>query len=388
MVTGQKAFEGKSRLSVASAILEIEPKAISSVKPLTPYALDHVIRRCLAKDREQRWQTARDLKLELQWIGESRSLGTLAAMTETTDSRPRVGKLLFWAAVSLVIAAITGMAAWMLKPTPRQLVSRTVITLPPGQRLASSKPAVALSDDGTQLAYVAIAGDTQQIYLRSMDNPQPRPIPGTQGGTNQFFSPDGQWLGFFADQKLKKISVSGEAVVTLGEAGKPHGATWSSQGMIAFSAAQIAPLQQLPEAGGKPQSVTRFERGEVSHRGPDFLPGGKALLFAATRGSYNWTNAQVAVQSLESGERRNLLKRSGIPSICVLGPLVIRAGRKSSGGAVRCAEISDHRYGCARDRGCLAIKDERNGSIQRFSIGITGLCSRRRTRGPTQASVG
>ena len=327
MVTGQKAFEGKSRLSVASAILEREPKAISSVKPLTPYALDHVIRRCLAKDREQRWQTARDLKLELQWISESRSQGTLAATTETPDSRPRMAKLLIWAAVSLVIAALTGLAAWMSKPTPRQLVSRTVITLPPGQRLAElDELAVALSNDGTQLAYVAIAGDTQQIYLRSMDNPQPRPIPGTQGGTNPFFSPDGQWLGFFADQKLKKISVNGEAVVTLGEAGKPHGATWSSQGMIAFSAAQIAPLQQVPEAGGNPQSITRFERGEVSHRGPDFLPGGKALIFAATRGSYNWTNAQVAVQPLESGERRNLIKGAAYPRYASSGHLLYAQG--------------------------------------------------------------
>jgi serine/threonine-protein kinase len=323
MVTGRRAFEGKSRLSVASAILEREPRAITSIKPLTPYPLDHVIRRCLAKDKDQRWQTARDLKLELQWIADNRSQGTWAAATAVPDSRPRVGELLLWAAVSVLLAALTGLAAWMLKPIPRQLVSRTVITLPPGQRLAElEEPAVALSNDGTQLAYVAVQGDTQQIYLRSMDNPQPTPIPGTIGGTNPFFSPDGQWLGFFADQKLKKVSINGQAVVTLADAGKPHGATWGNEGIIAFSATQIASLQQVPEAGGTPRNITHFERGEVSHRGPDFLPGGKGLLFAATRGSYNWTNAQVAVQSLETGERRNLIKGAAFPQYASSGHLL------------------------------------------------------------------
>jgi eukaryotic-like serine/threonine-protein kinase len=327
MVTGERAFDGKSRLSVASAIVEREPKPISSIKPLTPYTLDHVIRRCLAKDRDQRWQTARDVKLELQWISDTRS-DVSAATTATLDSGPRTRKFLLWAALSMLLATLTGVAAWMLRPIPRPLVSSTVITLPPGQRLAElEEPAIALSSDGTQLAYVAVQGDTQQIYLRAMDNPQPRPIPGTVGGTNPFFSPNGQWLGFFANQKLKKVSVNGEALVTLADAGKPHGASWSTQGVIAFSSAQIAPLQQVPEAGGKAQAVTHFDRGEVSHRGPQFLPGGNALLFAATRGSYNWTNAEVSVQSLETRERRNLVKGAAFPQYAASGHLLyVQAG--------------------------------------------------------------
>jgi serine/threonine-protein kinase len=215
----------------------------------------------------------------------------------------------------VLIAAITGIAAWVLKPVPRQQVSRTVITLPPGQRLAElEEPALALSNDGTKLAYVAVQGDTQQIYLRSMDNPQPRALADTVGGTNPFFSPDGQWLGFFADQKLKKVSLNGDAVVTLTDVPtKPHGATWNSQGMIVYSSMQIGPLQQVSDSGGTPQNVTHFERGEVSHRGPDFLPGGKAFFFAATRGSYYWTNAKIAVQSLQTGERKNLIKGAAFP---------------------------------------------------------------------------
>ena len=324
MVTGQKAFEGKSRLSVASAVLEKEPEAIAKLKPLTPPVLDHVIRRCLAKQREDRWQSAHDLNLELQWVNDSRSQGTWIPGSATASPPTSARRLMLWAALSVLIAAITGIVAWMLKPIPRQQVSRAVITLPPGQHLAElEEPALALSNDGTKLAYVAVQGDTQQIYLRSMDNSQPRALADTVGGTNPFFSPDGQWLGFFADQKLKKISLNGEAVVTLADVPtKPHGATWSSQGMIVFSSMQVGPLQRVSASGGTLQDLTRFERGEVSHRGPDFLPGGESFFFAATRGSYYWTNARIAVQSLKSGERKDLIKGAAFPRYASSGHLL------------------------------------------------------------------
>ena len=144
-----------------------------------------------------------------------------------------------------------------------------------------SGPAVALSPDGTHLAYVARQGGTQQLYLRAMDSLEAKPIPGTEGAVNPFFSPDGQWLGFFAGGKLKKISVSGGAALTLGDAADPRGASWGSQGMIAFAPTQVAALQQVSDAGGAPQPLTRLEKGEDSHRWPEFLPGGKAVLFAA-----------------------------------------------------------------------------------------------------------
>jgi eukaryotic-like serine/threonine-protein kinase len=326
MVTGQKAFGGKSQLSVASAILEKEPESIRASRPLTPLALDHAISRCLAKDKEERWQTARDLKLELKWIGESGLQATLASRTATDDNRTSGRRALLWGTVSLLVAAITGVAAWMLKPTPPRLVSRTVITLPPGQRLAGlDEPALALSYDGTELAYVALEADTQQIFLRSMDNPQPRPIPGTQGASNPFFSPDGRWLAFFADQKLKKVSLTGEATVTLADVINPHGASWSSQGTIAFAAMQVAPVLQVPDAGGTPQPLTHFGQGEVSHRGPEFLPGGRTLLFVGARSSFSWDDAQIAVQSLVTGQRRDLMK-GAFPRYAPSGHLLYTQG--------------------------------------------------------------
>ena len=205
MVTGKKAFEGKSQLSVASAILEREPPAINSVKPLTPPTLDHAIRRCLAKDRDERWQTAKDLALELKWVAENGQLGLPESNVQSRRTRPSITMVLIWGGASLLLAAFAGLSAWMMKPVPSPAVGRAVITLPPGQRLAGlDETAIALSNDGTQLAYIALQGGTQQIYLRSMDNSQPRAMTGTEGASSPFFSPDGQWLGFFCGAKAEE----------------------------------------------------------------------------------------------------------------------------------------------------------------------------------------
>src|SRR5215469_7608976 len=324
MLTAKRAFEGKSQLSVASAILEKEPEAISTIKPLTPLALDHAIRRCLAKDREERWQTARDLGLELKWISESGSQTAPVSRTLTERVGTRGRNVLLWGAMSVLLASAAGVASWILKPAPLRPVTSSVITLPPGQRLtALDEPAVALSDDGTQLAYVALQGDTQRIYLRSMDNPQPRAIPGTEGAISPFFSPDGQWLGFFASQKLKKVPISGGAVVTLGEATSPHGASWSRRGTIAFGSLPIGPLQQTPEAAGTPQSLTHLEKSEVSHRMPEFLPGGESLLFVAGTTNFNWgSDTQIVAQSVGTTERRNLIKGAVSPRYASSGHLL------------------------------------------------------------------
>jgi eukaryotic-like serine/threonine-protein kinase len=322
-LAGQRAFPGKSQLSVASAILEKEPAPISTIKPLTPPALDHAIRRCLAKDPDERWQTARDLALELKWSAEGGSQLTSAPAGAAKGIRARWRRALLWGAASLLLAAITGLAVWSLKPSTPLPVSRTVITLPPGHRLAGlDQPALALSPDGTHLAYVAVQGGTQQLYLRAMDSLEARPILGTEGAFGPFFSPDSQWLGFFASTKLKKISVSGGAVQTLGDATLAHGESWSNQGTIAFSPATASFLQQVSEAGGPLQPLTRLAAGEVSHRWPEFLPGGKAFLFVASTSSFNWTNSQVAVQTLGTGERRNLVQGATHPRYATSGHLV------------------------------------------------------------------
>src|SRR4029077_15291854 len=219
MATGKKAFEGKTSASVMAKILETEPTPISTLQPMTPPALDRVIKTCLAKDPDERWQTACDLCRELKWIAESGASATAPAAA--TAERVRSSRR--WALLAglggVIVATLPGAAVWILKPTPPKPVTRTVITLPPGDRLVGpDQPALALSPDGRQLAYTAIRGVTSQLYLRSMDSQEARPISGTDRPREPFFSPDGQWIGFFAGGKLKKISLNGGAAVTLADA--------------------------------------------------------------------------------------------------------------------------------------------------------------------------
>jgi serine/threonine protein kinase/Tol biopolymer transport system component len=307
MATGKRAFEGKSQASVISAIMSSEPPPMSLLQPMTPPQLDRVVKKCLAKEPEKRWQAASDVCDELKWIAEGGSHITSASSVPVKGIRTFGRRALILSVATLLLGAvIASLATWNLKPSPPQPVSRLVINLPPGQQLAGldSGPAVALSPDGTHLAYVGRQGGIQQLYLRAVDSTEARPIPGTEGGVNPFFSPDGQWLGFLAGGKLKKVSVNGGAALTLGNAGNFYGASWGSQGMIAFAPANIAALQQVPDAGGAPQELTRLAKGEVTHRWPEFLPGGKAVLFTSSPITGNWTNAQVVVQSVVTGERR------------------------------------------------------------------------------------
>jgi serine/threonine-protein kinase len=329
MATGNRAFEGKSQASLIAAILEHEPSPMSSLQPMTPPALDRVVKRCLAKEPERRWQTASDLCEELKWIAEAGSQIMLASAVATKGIRALGRRGLILSVGTLLSAAVvTGLAVWNLKPSPPQPVSRVVINLPAGQQLAglNSGPAVALSHDGTHLAYVARQGSTQQLYLRAMDSLEAKPIPGTEDAVNPFFSPDGQWLGFFADGKLKKVSVSGGATLSLGDAVSPNGASWGSQGLIAFAPTNISTVQQMPDERGTPKPLSRIEKGENSHRWPEFLPGGKAVLFTAGSTAGIWTNAQVAVQSLGTGERRNLIQGATHPRYAPSGHLVYAQG--------------------------------------------------------------
>ncbi len=333
MATGKRAFEGKNQASVIGAILKDDPPPISTLQPMTPPALDRAVKKCLSKESEKRWQGASDLCDELKWIAEGGSQVTLAP-TAAGKGILTFGRraLLLSVGTLLLVAVLTGLAIWNLKPSPPpppRIVSRFTITLPPGQQLAGLEngPAVALSPDGTHLAYVARQGDTQQLYLRAMDSLEAKPIPGTEGAFNPFFSPDGQWVGFFAGGKLKKVSVSGGAALSLADTATPRGASWGSQGMIVcanLSASGV--LQQVSDAGGTPQALTRLEKGETDHGWPELLPGGKTVLFAAGTAGNNWTNAQVAVQSLGAGERRNLIQGGTNPRYTPSGHLVYAQG--------------------------------------------------------------
>src|ERR1700739_4208926 len=266
MASGKKAFEGKSQASLIAKILETEPAPISPLQPMTPPALDRVVKKCLAKEPEKRWQGASDICDQLKWIAEDSAPRAVPTAVPVASSRISRRWILASALACLLAAIFAATAVWILRSAPAhvaQPVTRTVITLPPGDRLVGpDQPALALSPDSQQLAYAAIRGGTQQLYLRAMDSSEARPMSGTEGASNPFFSPDGQWLGFFASGKLKKISVSGGVALTLADAQNAWGATWGSLGTIVFAPAPGPPLRQVSEAGGTVLSLAELEKGD------------------------------------------------------------------------------------------------------------------------------
>jgi eukaryotic-like serine/threonine-protein kinase len=329
MATGKRAFEGKTQASVIGAIMSADPPPISSLQPMTPPALGHVVKKCLTKDPDDRWHAAKDLCDELKWIagGSSQVSSAPAVPVKGIGVLGRRG-LFFSLGTLLLGAGIASLAVWNLKPTLPQLVIRTTITLPPGQQLAGldSGPSVALSPDGTLLVYVATQSGTQQLYLRGMDSLESKPMPGTEGGVNPFFSPDGQWLGFFAGGKLKKVSVSGGGVSVIGDAVLPRGASWGSQGTIAFGTLYSRYLQQVSDSGSAPRPLTQTVKGEVAHGWPDFLPGGKAALFTSEESGIGFISGDIAVQSVGVGEHRKLVQGGINPHYAPSGHLIYVQG--------------------------------------------------------------
>jgi Tol biopolymer transport system component len=304
MATAKRAFEGKSQASVIGAIMSSEPLPMSSLQPMTPPALDRIVKKCLAKEREDRWQSAKDLTDELKWIA--------GGSAESSK-------------VAVAVAAVGAIAIWKFKPTPPVPVTRTVIALPPDQQLAGlDQPVVALSADGSHLAYVAsLRGQVQQIFLRAMDSLEARPIPGTEGAINPFFSPDGQWLGFFQGGALKKISVSGGAAVTLSSVGDPRGASWGSQRTIIFAGGSAGALSQVSDEGGGSRPLNQLKKSDSTHRWPEVLPGGKVVAFAAGAGG---GNPRIVIRSIQTGEQRDFGQGATYPRYMPSGHLIYAQG--------------------------------------------------------------
>jgi eukaryotic-like serine/threonine-protein kinase len=309
MATGKKAFEGKTSASVMAKILESDPAPMTLLQPMTPPALDRVVKKCLVKEPEDRWQSAKDLTDELKWIAEESAPRSAPSGVPVAPSHVSPRWMVVFAVAGLVVAAIAAFAVWFLRPTPQRPVTRFAISLPAGQRVAAlDSPFVVLSPDGTRLAYVATQGSIQQLYLRAMDSPEAKPIPGTEGATAPFFSPDSQWVGFFVGTKLKKISVSGGAAVTLCDVAPVNfqGASWGSGDTIVFQAPG-GPLR-VSAAGGTPQRFATVDSKKAEdYFWPEFLPGGNAVLFAAGAGIGSLADAgHVVVLSQQSGKRRDL----------------------------------------------------------------------------------
>ncbi len=278
MATGKIAFSGASRASLISAIMQNDPPPVSSVRPMTPAALDRLVRTCLAKDPEERWQSAHDIATELRWMAQASSGADIPAPAVVRRmSRERV-----WQAVAAAAVVVAAALAWRsgMRRSSLSPVLRTAINLPPGLHLDAQNASLALSPDGRRIAIAASGSDgRQKLWLRSLDRLEVQPIPGTDGATYPFWSPDSRTLGFFTGHKLARTEISSGSVQTICDAADGRGASWSRDGRIVFSPAPYGPLFLVPSAGGTPVPVTRVDGPTRTHRLPHFLPDGKRVLF-------------------------------------------------------------------------------------------------------------
>ena len=316
MITGRKAFDGPSRMSLMHAIVSDTPPPVSTLQPAAPRALDRLIAACLAKDPDDRWQSARDVWRELKWLLESVSTtaGDVSSGEQAQAPRLRKKISLATAAAFVAIGAVAAAASvWMLKPVARTLpspVARLTMTLPPGDRIGDPyRPSIAVSPDGRALAYVGLHGVTTQLFVRKIDSLETRPIPGTDGAAVPFFSPDGEWIGFFSTGKLKKVPTIGGAVQNVCDAASNMGGVWATDDTIYFAPFNTSGLWKVSASGGTPTAATILDRskGEVSHRWPQVLPGGKAMIFTVWTGPGS-DERHLHLQMLDSGERRPLVQ--------------------------------------------------------------------------------
>ena len=259
-ITGKPAFEGRSQASLIAAILERQPPAISTIAPLAPPALDRLVRACLAKDPEERIQTAHDVKLQLQWIAEG---GSQAGVPAPVAARRRSREQLAWVGAALaLLAAGTFAALWISKPQPPNEVLRYAVTLPAGQRMMSWPK---LSPDGKLLAFAALdSAGAARIWLRPLDAFVANPIPGTEGAGRPFWSLDGRSIAFVADNKLKKMAVSGGPAVLIADVGNRVDGSWGKTAILLDGGTSDSILA-VPLGGGAPQPATRIyrEQGEA-----------------------------------------------------------------------------------------------------------------------------
>ena len=228
-------------------------------------------------------------------------------------------------------AAAAGTAIWTLRPSsnaPARAPAQFSLTLPDNEQVGGLDfPAIAISPLDTHIVYVANRGGRSQLFLRPMDSPAAQPLAGTEGALGPFFSPDGQWIAFFAAGSLKKVPVAGGAIRTIAEAAIGFGGAWAPDNTIVFAPSNASELWRVPADGGKPQPITALDpgRGEFSHRWPEILPDGKSVLFAVgTEGG--WDDAVIAVQTIGANDRRTVVQGGTSPRLSSSGHLLYTRG--------------------------------------------------------------
>jgi Tol biopolymer transport system component/predicted Ser/Thr protein kinase len=299
MLTSRKAFEGKTQASVIGAILERAPLPVSAHVPLTPPALDWVVNVCLAKDPDQRWQSAGDLVRQLTRIAEG---GDSASGVPVVAPRSMPRAIAPWLVAAVAVLALIGIYVIDLRrPAATLPVVRFDVATPPTREATS----FAISPDGQQLVFVATAEGISKLWLRPLNQTTAQPLNGTDGAIYPFWSPDSRSIGFFADGKLKRLDLGGGAPQALANAPAGRGGTWSSDGIILFNPDGIVLgaasniVMRVAASGGTATPVTHLTAGQATHRWPQFLPDGRRFLFFSAYGTPSTQGMYLA--SLDDG---------------------------------------------------------------------------------------
>jgi serine/threonine protein kinase len=312
MLTGKRAFEGKTVASTIAAILAAEPKPVSTLQPLTPAAIDHLVQTCLAKDPDQRWQSAGDVARQLQWIAQGRADGRPAVHG---SSSPRA-----WILAASVLALVAG-AFWLGSTRNNYAPSVVQFEVASPEKTyfnfrGLSGPPVP-SPDGTKLVFAAYAqgqAGQRSLWLRSLNSSEVKPVSGSEEATYPFWSPDGRYLAFFAGAKLKKFDLAAASLVSLCNVAEGRGGAWSTNGVIIFGN-RADGLFRVDAAGGAPVRLTTLDntRQEASHRWPQFLPDQKRFLFVAQAPEI--PTAHLAIASLDAPQAKLLTELPAVASL-------------------------------------------------------------------------
>jgi Tol biopolymer transport system component len=312
MLTGQQPFPGATLTDVLAAIVTREPDWDRLPAGLPP-RVDSLLRRCLRKDPRDRLRDIGDARLEIEEI-QLAPPNTAEAPSVARRTSPWM--LLTAALAGLVVGALI---IWALLGPRRSLapaakgLTRLQAELPAKTTLSLGRgSAVAVSPDGSTVVFVATAGGQPQLFARALDRFESALLPGTDGATNPFFSPDGKWVGFFAGGRLKKVALSGGQPVTVCDAPNARGESWSADDFIYFTPTSGSAVWRVSAMGGTPAEITKRQQGELSHRWPHILPDGKTILFAVWNDT-GFEGAQIVAQSLATGERRTLLTGGSYP---------------------------------------------------------------------------
>jgi Tol biopolymer transport system component len=318
MLTGKRAFEGKTQASLIAAILSAEPPSITRIQPLTPPLLEHVIQRCVVKDPDSRWQTAGDLKSELKWIENT-------PISPAIPAQRQRGTRLPWLIVGLLLVISAALTTLIVFHRERELGTIRFLLLPPpdstfghnivGRGTGAPAPHFVVSPDGRRLAYVIVTGAGRpQLWVRGMDVVSGQPLPGTEDASFPFWSPDSRFVAFFAQGKLKRIDASGGALQTVCEAPAGEGGTWNRTGEIVLAPDNTGGLYRVAASGGVVSPVTTLDRTltERSHRWPQFLPDGRHFLYLAVT---DRQEGAVYVGSLDSTSAPQLVLKPALRTV-------------------------------------------------------------------------